>query len=101
MGEIHSALLNPEGQAPVGIVGITETAVTGAGGEMLLIDGYLDVGLWDTMKDLFVDFLGAFLFCSIGYFYLSRSSHARLVRKLIPRAVENDEKKEERADGEA
>ena len=99
VGAIHSALLNPEGQTPVEIVGITETFVAGSGGETVRIEGYLDVGLWDTMKDLFVDFLGAFLFCSIGYFYLSRSSNARLVRKLIPRAVGCVEKEEERTDG--
>ena len=32
--------------------------------------GYLDVGLRDTMKDLFVNFIGATVFSVIGYFYI-------------------------------
>ena len=33
-------------------------------------NGYLDIGLHDTMKDLLVNFIGAFVFCVIGFFYV-------------------------------
>lgn len=88
--EIHSALLNPSGQAPVGISGITATEVTGVGGELLLINGYLDIGLIDTMKDLFIDLLGAILFCSIGFLYMKHTTRGRIARQFIPRVEEHD-----------
>lgn len=34
------------------------------------LGGYLDVGIIDTMKDLFVNFIGAVVFSTIGYFYV-------------------------------
>lgn len=38
-------------------------------GEPLGLGGYLDIGIIDTMKDLFVNFLGALVFSVSGYFY--------------------------------
>ena len=38
-------------------------------GEDLGLGGYLDIGLIDTMKDLFVNFLGAVVFSVTGFFY--------------------------------
>lgn len=34
------------------------------------IDGYLDIGLNDTMNDLIVNFIGAFTFSVFGYLYI-------------------------------
>ena len=48
------------------IGGITETAVNG---QPLGVGGYLDIGLFDTMKDMFVNFLGALTFSVFGFFY--------------------------------
>lgn len=81
---VNSILLGDGEKAPVRIGGITATAVTGDVGEVL-IAGYLDIGLFDTMKDLFVDFLGALLFCTIGFFYAGKSKRGRLARSFIPR----------------
>ena len=33
-------------------------------------NGYLDIGIDDTMDDLFVNFIGAFCFSILGYFYV-------------------------------
>lgn len=88
VGAIHSALLNPEGQTPVGFDGIAESVVTSETGELLRIQGYLDIGLRDTMKDLLIDLVGALLFCVIGYLYTGHSSSARLARQFIPRVRE-------------
>lgn len=65
---ISSILLNTTGaQRPVNIRHITDTVVNG---ESLGINGYLDIGLIDTMEDLFVNFIGALVFSFLGYFAL-------------------------------
>jgi hypothetical protein len=64
---IGSITLDPaHGNTPYLITGITGTAVNG---KNLGIDGYLDIGLIDTMEDLFVNFIGALVFSVIGYRY--------------------------------
>ena len=64
---IHSVTLDPtRTNQVVTISGITDTAVNG---ESLGLGGYLDIGIIDTMKDLFVNFLGALVFSVSGYFY--------------------------------
>lgn len=69
---ISSVLLNPEPvNKAIQITGITETTVNGAS---LGINGYLDIGLYDTMKDLFVNFIGAITFSLFGFF---NAKHAR------------------------
>ena len=47
-------------------------------------DGYLDVGLRDTMKDLIVNFVGALVFSVIGYFYVKKRGESRILRQLMP-----------------
>ena len=37
---------------------------------MEISDGYLDIGILDTMKDLLVNFIGAVVFCVFGFIYL-------------------------------
>ena len=64
---IHSVTLDPtRTNQVVTISGITDTAVNG---ESLGLGGYLDIGIIDTMKDLFVNFMGALVFSVSGYFY--------------------------------
>lgn len=64
---ISSVMLNPDlTNTAVKITGITETVVNG---QPLGVGGYLDIGLFDTMKDMFVNFLGAVVFSVFGYFY--------------------------------
>lgn len=50
----------------VAVRGITDTAVNG---QSLGLGGYLDIGIMDTMKDLFVNFIGAVVFSTAGFFY--------------------------------
>lgn len=86
---IYSAELNPDGQAPIRIYDIVQTVVTTADGTVYTIDGYLDVGIIDTMKDLFIDFAGAFLFAVIGYFYTAGTSpRARIAKQFVPQVKE-------------
>ena len=49
------------------------------------LGGYLDLGLLDTMKDLFVNFIGAVVFSVSGYFYIKTREKGEWLRRLIPR----------------
>ncbi|MBQ8249642.1 MAG: hypothetical protein IJY93_07160 [Clostridia bacterium] len=72
---ISSVALNPDAtNVAVKISGITETAVNG---QVLAVNGYLDIGLYDTMKDMFVNFIGAAVFAVIGFFYAKYSGKSR------------------------
>ncbi len=94
---ISSVALNPSGRnVPVVISGITDVIVNG---KDLGLGGYIDIGLYDTMKDLLVNFLGAVVFSIFGFFYAKyqgRGKAARLVRglKMEPKASNNKESKE-------
>ena len=50
----------------VAVKGIEDVVI---GGESLGLGGYLDIGIIDTMKDLFVNFIGAVVFSVAGFFY--------------------------------
>ena len=64
---IHSVTLDPtNSNKVVTIHNIQDVAVNGSS---LGLDGYLDIGIIDTMKDLFVNFLGAVVFSLTGFFY--------------------------------
>ena len=54
------------------------------------LGGYLDIGLYDTMEDLFVSFVGAVTFSVIGYFYLKKRGQGTFVRQFIPTIREDD-----------
>ncbi len=78
---IHSGLISGKSNVIMHIRDITSTVVNG---ENLGIDGYLDIGLIDTMKDLLVNFVGAMVFDTAGWFYLKGRS-AGFLRNFIPR----------------
>ena len=69
---------------PVTIRGITDVAVNG---QSLGFDGYLDIGLYDTMEDLFVNFIGALVFSLIGYFSAKKQEKNRIIDNLVPRVA--------------
>lgn len=53
--------------------------------EALGLGGYLDIGLYDTMKDLFVNFIGAVVFSFIGFFYVKQEGKGKLASSFIPK----------------
>ncbi len=59
------------------------------------INGYLDIGIIDTMKDLFVNFIGAVVFSIIGYFYVKGRGKGKIACSFIPTLNEEAEKGEE------
>jgi len=85
---ISSILLNSTGaNSPVRITEITDVTVNG---QSLGIGGYLDIGLIDTMKDLFVNFIGAAVFSVIGFFSLNGANRGKVVKELVPTEKEAD-----------
>ncbi len=56
-------------------------------GKDLGLGGYLDIGLIDTMKDMFVNFIGAVIFSIIGYFYVKYKGkgRSRVASNFIPK----------------
>ena len=79
---ITSVMLDPtNSNIPVTIDDITSVAVNGRD---LGFDGYLDIGLYDTMADLFVNFIGAVVFSTIGYFYIKHRGRGKIARAFIP-----------------
>lgn len=86
---ITSVMLDPtNSNTPITIDGIHSVAVNG---NDLGFDGYLDIGLYDTMEDLFVNFIGAATFSVIGYFYIKHRGKGKLARAFIPTLSEQEE----------
>ena len=80
---ISSVMLNPTGEnIPVRINSIQDVIIQGTD---LGLQGYLDIGLIDTMKDLIVNFIGAALFCILGYFMLKKQNQSSTLNGLIPK----------------
>lgn len=92
MNTISSVMLDPAGgNTPVIIQDIADVIIVHSDGaqQALGLGGYLDVGIWDTMKDLFVNFIGATVFSIIGYFYVKQRGKGKLASSFIPRRRED------------
>ena len=80
-------MLDPTGGNKVVLVqDIVDVIVVQADGTRtaLGLGGYLDTGLWDTMEDLGVNFIGALAFSVIGYFYVRSRGKGRFASRFIP-----------------
>lgn len=51
--------------------------------ELMTIDGYLDIGLHDTMNDLIVNFIGALIYSIFGYLYIMNSKKYKIAGKFL------------------
>ena len=88
MGAIHSVNLDPtRTNTVVHIRDIADTILVHSDGtqEALGLGGYLDIGIIDTMKDLFVNFIGAVVFSFIGYFYVKEKGKGKVANRFIPK----------------
>lgn len=72
------------GGDPIVIKDIVETIITTESGQVLEINGYLDIDIIDTMKDLFVNFIGALCFSIIGFFYVKHRGTGKIASQFIP-----------------
>ncbi len=72
---IYTVTLDPtRSNQVVTIPDIQEVLING---EELGLGGYLDIGIIDTMKDLFVNFVGALVFSVTGFFYAKSKGRKR------------------------
>lgn len=87
---VNSVMLNPSGEnIPAKIDSIYEVMIHG---KEMGLNGYLDIGLIDTMKDLIVNFIGAAVFSVFGYFMMKKQNRKFALGGLIPKkkAAEKD-----------
>ena len=92
---ISSVTINPLNEnVPVVVKGIDDVILQGENMTVngvlvqaypLKIGGYLDLGIIDTMKDLFVNFIGAVVFSVFGFFYIKTREKGGWIKRLIPR----------------
>lgn len=90
---IHSVNLDPTlTNTVIHIRDIADTIVVHSDGtqQALGLGGYLDVGIIDTMKDLFVNFIGAVVFSIIGFFYVKEKGKGRVAHRFIPQVEPSD-----------
>lgn len=87
LSTISSVSLDPqEANHPIVVRHIADTILVFEDGsqQALGVGGYLDLGIYDTMKDLFVNFIGAVVFSFVGYFYVKARGKGRFARRFIP-----------------
>ena len=78
-------VINPSGANSAVIVENVKSTISGTVGgvpKTFTYDGYLDIGIKDTMKDLMVNCRGALVFSILGVFYIKGRS--RFAEKFMP-----------------
>lgn len=90
---------SPEGKKVITRVsGIEKTVVYGVidgeQGELEVENGYLDIGLHDTIEDLFVNLVGALVFSVIGALYIHRRGKGQVAEAFIPKLLTDEEAKQ-------
>lgn len=97
---LHSLVLAggelPGSSGTVAIRHIVKTVLVDGSGREYVVAGYPDMGLVDTMKDLFVNLLGAVGFSLLGYQYIYRreSGDSNIASLLIWRRISKEEQRE-------
>ena len=84
---ISSVYINPDNEnKPVVVDNIGKTEIFDKDGKLLYVidGGYLDIGLNDTMKDLFVNFIGALVFSFFAYIGLKNNKRSSVVKNFVP-----------------
>lgn len=90
----NSVMLDPGGHnIPYHVQNVADTILVYADGtqQTMGLGGYLDIGLLDTMMDLFVNFIGAVVFSVIGYFYVKSQGKGRIAKMFIPQPMDPEE----------
>lgn len=95
---IASIDLQPDGKNESVIVrDIQKTEITAGNGDVYVLDGYyLDLGLIDTMDDLFVNLIGAVTFSIFGFFYIVHRDKNSIVTGFIPVRIKDDKENEQK-----
>lgn len=74
---------------------VCKVVLRGEDGGETVLPAYLDIGLIDTMKDLMVNFIGAFVFSIIGYFFVKEKGEGKFAKQFIPQLQEADKTAED------
>ena len=70
---------------PVIINDINKTIIySGDNKETVIQNGYLDIGINDTMKDLIVNFIGAIVFSVLGFLYIKDRDEYKFIERFLP-----------------
>jgi hypothetical protein len=77
---VSSVLFHPEGKNIAVLQNIDQIIVNGTEWNY---GGYIDIGLIDTMMDLFVNFVGAAVFSFIGMFYVKDDKKGKIAERFI------------------
>lgn len=81
--QISSVMLDKtNSNIPIVVGGISSASING---QELGLGGYLDIGLYDTMEDLFVNFIGALVFSVIGFFGAKKERARKIAMQFVPR----------------
>ncbi|NLD20447.1 MAG: hypothetical protein GX663_09445 [Clostridiales bacterium] len=89
LAAFNSVAINPDGlNVPVSI-DVTNVTVNN-----MTWDKYLDIGLYDTMHDLFVNFIGAMVFSILGLIYIKNRGKG-IASKFIPTSTKNKRESEQ------
>ncbi len=88
---ISSVVLNPEGRNVAVTIPIESVVVNG---ELWQYGGYIDIGLIDTMQDLFVNFIGAVVFSFFGLFYIKSRGKGTFVKRFMPKMIKKKSEKQ-------
>lgn len=81
INNINTVLINPQGlNDVVSITNIKEVVIDGV---KLPVNGYIDIGLIDTMKDLFADLVGSLSFSILAYVYLKGEKREMFFEKMV------------------
>ena len=85
--KISSVALNPDGENKAVVVDdIGKTIIYDTNGDVLQVidNGYLDIGLNDTIEDLFVNFIGATVFSCFAFFDLKHNRSNSFINRFVP-----------------
>lgn len=85
--KISSVALNPDGENKAVVVDdIGKTIIYDTNGDVLQVidNGYLDIGLNDTIEDLFVNFIGAIVFSCFAFFDLKHNRSNSFINRFGP-----------------
>lgn len=84
LSAFNSVAINPDGLNVPVHVDVEQVTVNG-----MAWDQYLDIGLYDTMHDLFVNFIGAVVFSVLGLIYVKNRGKG-FAAKFMPVMNQND-----------
>lgn len=75
--EFYSVLFHPDGKNVPVRIQFQEIIINGTPWK-----SYIDIGLIDTMNDLFVNFIGATVFSTFGYFYIKGRGKGNFIKRF-------------------